>query len=322
MIEPNVDWYGSLARRSAVADFLELAALEGATFSEEGLADMIRDSGWSNALGLRVTVPGSASTEEAFEASDTDESGIALGIDNDVSRLRAGDVLDVVRERKASGGAFYPFSLEPSGRLHYVGTDPHLDPYIRLLALTIAHATRMKFSPPPHEIFEDVVVNALTKSGFATVGIGAQSRNGGTFAEILGSSCGTVGLSADPTAASHRVFANDEGADILSNVWSIDPRPGGLQLVGQVTCARSDDWHKKINEPKKLQWRDWLGKMRSPETYLAVPHHVEDRMRVYLMSTEDRDVFDRMRLCQMTGAEAVPGEASIVEAVLAAGVSV
>lgn len=61
--------------------------------------------------------------------------------------------------------------------------------------------------------------------------------------------------------------------------------------------------------------------MRSPETYLAVPHHVEDRTRTYLMATQDRDVFDRLRLCHMLGPDLVPGEAAIVSGVLSRGVS-
>lgn len=89
MIEPSVDWYGSYARRSAVADFLELAALEGKTLSSEGLADLIRDNRWSAALGERIEVPGAPAVDPDAEELDEDENGEALGIENDAARLRA-----------------------------------------------------------------------------------------------------------------------------------------------------------------------------------------------------------------------------------------
>ena len=322
MIEPSVDWYGSYARRSAIADFLELAALEGRTLSLEGLADLIRDNRWSVALGERIEVPGSSAVDSDPEEPDEDERGEMLGVEHDAARLRAGDVLAVVAERVTVGQRKYPFSVDDAGRLQYIGVAPAADPYIRLLALTVAHATGMRFTPPPYQVFEAVVAEALSRAGFATTGIGALSRAGGSFDSVLLACCGAVGLVAYPDAAPSRVFANDEGADILTNVWAVDTRPGGLQLVGQVTCARSNDWSAKITEPKKLQWRDWLGRMRSPETYLAVPHHVEDRTRTYLMSTQDRDIFDRMRLCHMIGPNYVRGEAAIVLGVLSSGVSV
>ncbi len=307
MIEPDAHWYGTYARRSAIADYLELLAISGRTLTVEELADRIRDNKWARILGDRIDKP--------LEPEEDDEQ---IAAEIDLAEDRARDVLSVVAERQEFAQPQYPFAVDGLGRLTFMSEDqPSGLPYIRLLCITVAHATKVALQPRAHEVFELMVTGAFLKMGLATVGIGAESRAGGVWTEVLTRSCDRVGLNAYPERALAKVFANDEGADILSNVWSGDRRSGGLQLVGQVTCARSDEWDKKIQEPAPLQWRDWLGGMRQPSVYLAVPHHVEELTRCYLVSKRDRDIVDRLRLTPMLTAEPVAGEAELVAAVLA-----
>jgi hypothetical protein len=306
MIEPNPDWYGSYARRSALADYLELLALSGRSVSVEDLADLIRDNQWIQILGERI----SDHSESEEEAEDT-----KLGEELDRALERATDVLAVIRERVFATADHYPFQLSQDGRLRFSGDRPANDPYVRLLAVTIAHALRLELTRPPYQVFEGIVEEALSSWGLSTVGVGARARIGGGFAKVLAASCASVGLDAYPGRASHKIYANDEGSDVLSNLWIGDRRPGGVQLVGQVTCARSNDWDQKIQEPAPDQWRNWLGGMRSPVIYLAVPHHVEDVMRSYLMEKRDRDVVDRLRLAPILAAPIV-GESEIIDSVL------
>ena len=308
-IEPDPDWYGTYARRSALADYLELLALKERSWSIEDLADRIRDSRWTRMLGERIAIPADP---------DDDDGHIAAEIDEALERAQ--DVIAVIAERVAATDV-YPFKVNESGRLSYQGSDPATNSYVRLLAITVAHATRLEADVAPNQVFEVMVEAALRASGLPTTGIGARSRAGGAFREVLLDSCQSVGLNAYPEKAASRVFANDEGSDILTNVWPHDRRPGGLQLVGQVTCARSNDWDEKIQEPAPHQWRDWLGGMRSPVVYLAVPHHVEDMTRSWLMQKRDRDVIDRLRLCPMLDPTPVGGELAAVEAVLASALA-
>lgn len=309
-IELDPDWYGSYARRSAVADFLELMALRDLSWSVEDLADRIRDSRWMQILGERIGVP---------SESESDEGDIAEELDQALERAQ--DVLAVIRERSTATDGQYPFQLdETSGRLRYRGPTPVESPYVRLLCITVGHATGVKGPLPPHQVFEGMVQSAFSTSGLRTTGIGARSRAGGSFGDVLTSCCADVGLDAYPSRAASRVFANDEGSDILSNLWPHDFRPGGVQLVGQVTCAKSNDWDTKIQEPAPMQWRDWLGGMRSPVVYLAVPHHVEQSTRSWLMQKRDRDVVDRLRLCPML-SDPVVGETEVVEIVLASAIA-
>jgi hypothetical protein len=305
MIEPDPDWYGTYARRSSLADYLELLAIAGRSWSMEQLADHILDNRWIDQLGERIGVPAEVETD------DGDLSG-----ELDRALERAVDVVSVIDERASTAGDRYPFQRNDSGRLTYQGGDDGPGPYVRLLALTVGHAIRHPFDAPVHQVFEVVVEHAFSNFGFLTAGIGAISRTGGGFHNTLTTACTAVGLDAYPAAALARSFANDEGSDIISNVWSMDRRKGGLQLIGQATCARSNDWDAKILEPSVHQWRDWLGGVRSPVAYLAVPHHVEDITRAWLMAKRDRDVVDRLRLCSMMSAELVAGEAEIVEHVL------
>ena len=306
MIEPDADWYGSYARRSAIADYLELLALQERSFSTEELADRIRDNGWTDALAERIGEP----TPPEDEAEN-------IGEEIDRALERAGDVLAVLADRSEVAGDLYPFHRSPSGRLTYSGgTASRDEKYIRLLAMTVGHATATKFTPAVHQVFETVVEASLANAGFATAGIGARSRAGGSFHGVLTESCEVVGLAVYPDRAKARTFANDEGSDIISNVWTSDRRPGGLQLVGQVTCARSNDWDKKLCEPSDTQWRAWLGGFRSPALYLAVPHHVEEVTRAWLMERRDRDVVDRLRLVALLPDAHVHGELAIVEHVL------
>lgn len=306
MIEPDADWYGSYARRSAIADYLELLALQDRSFSTEELADRIRDNGWTDALGERIGEP-----------RPPEDEAENIGEEIDRSLERAGDVLAVLAERSETAGDLYPFERLPSGRLAYSGEGPpNRERYVRLLALTVGHATATTFTPAAHQVFETVVEASFANAGFATTGIGARSRAGGSFHSVLTESCEAVGLVAYPDRAKARTFANDEGSDVISNVWTSDRRPGGLQLVGQVTCARSNDWDKKLCEPSDRQWRAWLGGFRSPVIYLAVPHHVEEVTRAWLMEKRDGDVVDRLRLVTLLPDGHVHGELAIVDHVL------
>lgn len=307
-IEPNLHWYGTYARRSAIADYLELLALKGNGLSAADLADLIRDNpGWTHDLGARID-----ELEPLPEPRYAD-----LGQEIDASLEAAADVIAVLSERVEVAGASYPFRIGPTSALTYTGHDPTIEPYVRLLALTVGHATRTKTTSPPHQVFEVVLLHALSATGGLSVGLGEIGRQqAGGFKDTLTQACSAVGLEAYPDRAQAKVFANDEGVDVLTNLFDVDPRVGGLQLIGQATCAKSDDWDKKIQEPSPDQWRQWLGGLRSPVAYLAVPHHVEAGTRSWLMQKRDRDVFDRLRLAPLLPSGHVAGEEAILEAVL------
>jgi hypothetical protein len=98
-----------------------------------------------------------------------------------------------------------------------------------------------------------------------------------------------------------------------------DQRAGRWTFVGQVTCARSDDWEKKAGEAKRGRWRLILGDDLEPTPFLAVPHHVEDIVMKKLVVDVKSLVLDRLRLAPYLQPIAGP-EREVADAILAANV--
>jgi hypothetical protein len=90
-------------------------------------------------------------------------------------------------------------------------------------------------------------------------------------------------------------------------------------FIGQVTCAKSDAWKKKLGEPSGPDWRSYLNVLVEPQGFLAVPHHVEGRHLTKLVGGGNRMVLDRLRLTRLSPGVAGE-EQSIIDAVLGVGV--
>ncbi len=309
MIEPNPDWYGTYARHSALADYLELASIAGYVYAREDLADLIRDSGWTNRLRERM--------------HDTSQDGYVdgdLAAENDEASLRAGETIELLVERQEMLETRYPFDLDDRLRLEFRGRSDQTDPYLAILAISVAHATKLDTPVKPFRAFEQTIVDLLNEYEWPTANLGSRERSGGGFAEVLREACAEVGLQARPEESTYRTFAHDEGTDTVSNLWPSDSRPGGVQVVGQVTCARSDQWDRKMSEPKPKQWSRWLGTYLLPASFLAVPHHVEHSSRTYLLQRNEADLLDRLRIASVKkGISAAEGR--ILQDVLDAGVN-
>lgn len=295
MIEFNINWYGTYNRHSAVADYLELLALSGVSLTKPDLADLIRDSGWLSLLEARIEDSDAAVRgPEPGEIDDTDLPE-TLGLASEL----ADDVVNVLLERHDLLGDRYPFRLMESEAIVRLSAPESVhDPYLGLLALTICHADRTAgLTRPPAYIFEDVLTDILSSVGIRTACLGDLSRSGTGFDDTLTRACEMVGLSANPAAAPYRTFANEEGADTISNLWPFDTRTGGVQLIGQATCGNSNTWKAKTMEPPRGHWESWLGRFLPPFAFLSVPHHVQSSTRNYLVTVDrGRDVLDRIRL--------------------------
>ena len=100
MIEPDPDWYGSYARRSAIADYLELLALAGKSLTVEDLADRIRDNRWTSSLGERIGVPTPPDEEE--------DATLGVEIDRALERARGRHLRggEVHREKQTGSRAY------------------------------------------------------------------------------------------------------------------------------------------------------------------------------------------------------------------------
>lgn len=315
MINFDLDWYGAYNRRSAVADYLELLAIGDVNITKESLADRIVDTtGWLAKLGDRIQDSDPEDRGPEPDDDDTDLSGTQLR-----AAEYANNIEQVLRERADLLGRRYPFVVGENNLLvKYRGDSSVPGPYLTLLALTICHAAAVKgFAEAPAYIFEDVVAAALSARGLPTACLGRNARGAGGFAATLKSSCAEVGLAAYPDRAPYRTFANEEGSDSVSNWWPEDTRVGGVQFVGQATCARSTEWKKKLMEPPVGHWEDWLQRKLAPVAFLSVPHHVEGDTRSYLVTADrKRDVVDRIRLA-MVDRELLAAEIDAFERMIA-----
>src|SRR5215204_4970469 len=104
-VQAAIDAYGTYARASNLADYVELLALQGETLTLSQLADLIRDQGWTTKMNeLFTTVP--APHRQESEEEDGPES---IGEDEGVPQARR--VFNILEQRGDVLGDLYPFEL-------------------------------------------------------------------------------------------------------------------------------------------------------------------------------------------------------------------
>ena len=268
----SADVYGSFARFSAAADFVELSALRSPRWVRQAELERRLDKD-----GIKLTSP--------------------LGPDPADAAQSAGIVFDILNARSRILGDQYPFEITTRDGLRRRTTI--VNSYRVLLALTIAHAYSLKCADPK-ELFEGFVERALQCIGLRTTTTGtSRGRTGTGFAGVLSAACKEVGLSATPDAAIVSSAAKDEKVDTLAHLDWMDMRPGRWTFIGQVTIAESGQWEKKASEPKPKLWRRLLDETHEPSPFLAVPHHVEDRHLENLHQREEAVILDRLRFARL-----------------------
>lgn len=298
-IEPDIDIYGKYARASALADYVEVAALKGKRITRAALADRIVDNEW-------VTRP----RRQFLHAEDPEEDPASW----------AEGVFNLFSERQAQLGDLYPFeqqgsALRAKGNL----SEPTTEPYVSLLALTVVHAWKLPSPVDPEPTLEAVVASALIAKGLCSVNVGATDRGTG-FTAAVHQGARALGLRPmhDPKPRSRR--AKDEGVDTLAGIVWRDNRPAGNWIfIGQATISKSNDWKVKLSQPEGPRWATFLQEPLHPQAFLAVPHHVEEEYLRELLVPQRGIVIDRLRLVRAK-PENTMNEATIIKAMLSASV--
>jgi hypothetical protein len=282
MIEPNIDLYGSRARSSSIADFLEAMSLSGKTMSHAQLGDYIEDAGWSTKLKEHFMGPGIDDDEDAMGTSS--------------AQARARKVFDLLRERAVALGEHYPFTVDDSG-VRVCNGQMSQEGYLVLLGISLAHSYDLKTSSglDPKQVMEDVTLSVMDAHGMQAKST-AFSKQSGTFSDLLIAAGLELDLQPTPGLAHISKQAKDEGVDIVCVFGWKDKRPGRWTFIGQVTCAASDNWQKKLSEPSPHQWKEILGTKVSPIPFLAIPYHVQHGHLLDLMGKANATVLDRLRL--------------------------
>lgn len=255
---------------------MEALAVRGHQAKLSSLADVVKDSM-------------SRSREILFNPADDSE------VDDWSPEEYAREAWTCLHERKLFLGSAYPFVVSRTRLSLEPGTLVSESSYIGLLSLTLAHAFGIGRTNEVEYLFEEIVALAMESAGLKVGRMGVQGRATGTFQAALEQVGESLGVTTDSSARVRRMWANDEDVDLVGELsWSLS-RKGRWFYVGQATCAKSDEWRKKINEPTPQDWRAFLGDYVSPVPFLAVPHHVDSSAYQYVVAT-DRRLVDRLNL--------------------------
>lgn len=295
VIEPNIDIYGKYARISALADYIEIAALADIRITEASLADMIVDNEWVRRPVRQFITPENVN-EDPGELSK--------------------NIFALLRERRAVLGDTYPFEEAGKSLRKRADTpEPVECRYTALLALTAVHAWKIPCSVKPEPTLEHVVMSVLVELGLDAINIGATDRDGG-FKDAVINGGQHLGLQpmSDPMPRSKS--AKDAGVDTLAGAVWRDGRPGGHWIfIGQVTVAQSSQWKVKLAQPEPPRWAKFLQEPLHPQAFLAVPHHVEIDYLRELLESQRGLILDRLRIVSRKAANTTD-EVALIESLL------
>ncbi|WP_133161124.1 hypothetical protein [Microterricola pindariensis] len=276
-IEPDADRYGSLVRASFFADYLELLALHGSKARLEQLRDLIGELF-------------SRKREILFNPARDDELP-----DWEVTDL-ADEAWTCLLQRKDVLGSDYPFDVGVRSLTLRPGIDIEESPYVGVLAITLAHAFDSTHTNKVEYLFEELVADAMENAGLTVGRVGPISREQGlNFVDTMAAVGLELGIAIDANATVRRKNANDEDVDLIGHFdWRVN-RKGRWFFICQATCAKSDEWRKKAQEPAPDDWKLFLGEVTPPTAFLAVPHHAEDLALKYVSSIR-RNILDRPQI--------------------------
>lgn len=275
LIDPKIDIYGSDGRTAALADLVEVRAINGVLTTAADLADLVADMGWTN-KPLRLIEDGKGDEERPESL--------------------ANQAFTLISDRTQYLAEKYPFTFKLGSLVSESRETLMSSPYFAILSVAIAHAWKFPtVEKSPELIFESLVTEAL-RDRMTVVQFGTSSDMQGTFPTRLRESAEAIGLSASPNPVPRRLKARDAGVDTLGgHIWK-DGRRGHWVFLGQATCGKTDTWSSKLSEPQPSLWREYLQEPLTPQRFLAVPHHVDARFMDYLHKQDQGLLLDRIRL--------------------------
>jgi len=299
VVEANIDVYGSMARASAIADYLEVAALAGQRITSDDLADIAEQLNWSRKRRRQVLVDGDDPEDDPDGWPEV--------------------AFSVIDERIDILGKHYPFKISRRA-LRYSGpSDPSDSGYIGVLAITVVHAWGLTSTTQPTEELEDLAARVLAARNLDVARMGTADRSGVGFVENLHAGASSLGLRPALNPVPRSRSAKDAGVDTLAALTWRDGRSGQWVMIGQATCAKSTEWKMKLAQPEPNTWRAYLQEAVDPLPFLVVPHHVEARHLALLLSSRRGLVLDRLRLVPAKRGNS-DGERALAKVMLAAQV--
>jgi hypothetical protein len=276
----NIDAYGTYARQSALADYLEVAALIGTQITEAALARSIEENGWA-------TLP----RRQFLTIANVDEDPEAW----------AQSVFSLIRERVQILDQRYPFEFQRTSiRLRVPPMEILNSPYLALLAITVLHAWRLENpdGPRPEDILEGIAARALENRGLIVSRMGVHDRQRRSFVEAVVEGGRLLGLKPMTNPLPRKAKVKDAGVDTLAGVTWRDGRSGGQWIfIGQATVGESGTWAGKLTEPEPGLWAKYMQEPLEPLPFLAVPHHIDADHLAHMATARKGLILDRLRLC-------------------------
>lgn len=269
----DITAYGSYAELSAVADYVEVAALQ---------------SGRVSIVGLETTF------EDIQDWPKSKMEYATLGQKQDSASDAATSVFSILAQRAAVLQVQYPFEVSASEIRPRFAVDRA---YLAYLAIAFLHGNKLQANALPTKVFEHMVRRSLRSRVTKTAAI---YDGHGRFMKRLRRAARRIGLSGTVRPIQHRRAANDEGCDVLVHHDLADPRPLSWVAVGQATCGSSDNWIHKAAEASPSYFRHALALYTLPVPFFAVPYHIDDSALEWLCSRrENVYVLDRLRLTRL-----------------------
>jgi len=294
-LEPNAQAYGRHAARSALADFIELSAVSGVPVDRSHLAAYLNDAPWQ--------IP----ADELFV-----EPIVDMVDDEDVSLDVADSVFELIHQRMDILRERYPFHVDARGRVSFIGNEDRRDPYLALLATTVAHAYQMSTPRAPHDVFPESMTAVMQSRGMTFVCF-SSLRKEMSFRDAVQQAGEQLLLMPTPDHGLRSRRVQDAGGDVVGAVGWADSRPGAWTFIGQATVGLSETWRQKAMEPS-ANWSVFLNTTVRPVPFLGVPHHVEPRHLAWLVEDTQSVVVDRLRLV-LFKEELLPDEEAICDVV-------
>lgn len=294
LIEPDVDAYGRATRYEALADLVEVWAIQGTSATQGELADYLKDRGW---LNRRFDLYSGSSEEEGGDAAE--EENPDLGTESDRSLVLSESIFDVLKTRQRDLGDLYPFELS-RGRLKkkMMENEAH-GRYLALLAVSFFHGHKLEFPDLSlTESIERIVEDSLSAQGLNTARMGSHGADQRSFKVSLEDLGDRLRLPIRPDSVVLSQNVKDAGVDVVARLDFQDNGPGRWVFIGQVTCGKSDTWEGKARQPSPSRWRRLLGLSSRPGRFFAVPHEIPESFRDFLCEGAGGDLFllDRKRL--------------------------
>jgi hypothetical protein len=276
----NIDVYGTYARQSALADYLEVAALVGSSITQASLGRSIQENGWA-------TLP----RRQFLTVENVDEDPEAW----------AESVFSVIRERAQILDQRYPFELQRTSiKSRLTQEEAPNSPYLALLAIAVLHAWNLAVpkGPSPEDVLEDLVARALENRGLTVSRMGAHDRSTRSFVEAVIEGGRLLGLKPMTNPLPRKARVKDAGVDTLAGVTWRDGRPGGQWIfIGQATVGQSGTWTGKLTEPEPGLWARYMQEPLDPLPFLAIPHHADGDHLSQMTIPRRGLILDRLRLC-------------------------